>query len=159
MKTYQIRINQGGLELEVKSEDKAFVESQVKQFFFGTQEPKEKRMRGTSAKVERPASTTGKPLSIAEFKKVAAPQSGPEHVACVAYYFEKHQGASEFRTKELLAGLKDIRLNVKNPSDTILKAKGAGYLMPGKTPGTLMLSSSGEKRVEELIDRAKKQSN
>jgi hypothetical protein len=31
--------------------------------------------------------------------------------------------------------------------------------MPGKTPGMLMLSSTGEKHVEELIDRAKKQSN
>jgi hypothetical protein len=56
-----------------------------------------------------------------------------------------------------LAGLKDIRLNIKNPSDAILKAKGAGYVMPGKSPGTLMLSSSGEKHVEDLIERAKKQ--
>src|SRR5438046_1401895 len=158
MKTYHIRVNQGGLELELKSEDKAFVESQIKQFFFATQERREKT-RSSSAKTERSPSATGKPLSIAEFKRVASPQSGTEHVACVAYYFDKHQGTSEFGNKELLAGLKDIKLNVKNPSDTIVKAKGAGYLMPGKAPGTLMLSSSGEKRVEELIDRAKKQPN
>jgi hypothetical protein len=159
MKTYHVRVHQGDLEIEVNSEDKTFVESQLKKFFpTMLQEPAE-RTRGQTRKSDSRASVVGKPLSLTEFKKLASPKSGPEHVACLAYYFEKHQNISEFGTKEILAGLKDIRLNVKNPSDTIVKAKGAGYLMQGKSAGMLMLSNTGEKRVEELIERAKKQPN
>lgn len=157
MKTYHVRIHQGDLEIEVKSEDKTFVQAQVEKFFPAKPHVAKEKGRTPTREPHFTASTTGKPLSIAEFKKIAKPESGTEHVACVAYYFEKHQNLAEFGTKDLLGGLKDLKLNVKNPSDAIVKAKGAGYLMPGKTAGTLMLSSSGEKCVEDLIERAKKQ--
>jgi hypothetical protein len=159
MKTYHVRVHQGDLEIDVTSEDKEFVESQLKKFFPAMLNEPVERPRGQTRTPDGRASVAGKPLSLAEFKKLASPSSGPEYVACLAYYLEKHQNISEFGTKEILAGLKDMRLNVKNPSDTIVKAKGAGYLMPGKNAGMLMLSSSGEKLVEELIERAKKQPN
>lgn len=155
MKTYHVRIHQGDLEIEVTSEDKGFVESQIAKFFSPKpQDAKEKHGHRVTGSFSARA-TAGKPISLPEFRRTVAPQSASEYVACVAYHLEKNQNISEFGTKELLAGLKDLKLNVKNYSDAILKAKGAGYLMPGKTKGHLMLSNSGEKCVDDLMSRTK----
>src|SRR6266850_2249873 len=150
---FYVRIRRGDFELEAGADEKAFVEKMIDAF---DSTPK----GGASHSIPAPSSNServdakSKPTSVAEFKRHSKPQSASDFVACAAYFLEKRQNISEFTSKQLHQCLKDMKLDVKNPSDALAKARNAGYLMAGRTKGHFMLTDTGEQHVDGLIEAA-----
>ena len=156
MSEYYLKARRGDFELELRAPDKAFVDAYVRRFFADGQAGAPGAAQGKAKPAAPPHGA--RPASLIELKRRAKLDSGPDHVALVGYFLEKHEGQNEFASKRIVALLKDLRINLSNPYDAVAKARGAGYLMPGKTKGHFMLTDTGEKLVEDRLKTAAKES-
>jgi len=145
---YRIKVKTQHYEIEVESSDKDFVvqkfEEHVKQFA-------ERPAVMPAMKVSTKTELAGKDLSLQEFINQVAPSSGPEYVVTIGYFLEKYQQVPGFTSAQVKTEFQRAKFQHPNPTDALLKARGAGRVMEGPEKGTFVLTRTGEQWVENKL--------
>jgi hypothetical protein len=152
---YRIKVKTQHYEVEVESNEKEFVVQKLEEHLrtFG-------RESATPQSSIPPVTTTTvegyKELSLQEFINQVEPSSGPEYVLAIGYFLEKHQSLKNFTSAQIKAEFQRAKFQHPNPTDALLKARGAGKVMDGPEKGTYVLTRTGEQWVQtKLAVRAK----
>ena len=116
---------------------------------------REGKTASAGATPPRQVAVGAKPTSLREFVAEVDPKSGPECVAAIGYYLEKHEGLGGFRTGDMSRCLKELKRSFANPSQVVADAKKRAFLMEsGESKKMLQLTNTAEKWVEERLKGA-----
>jgi hypothetical protein len=145
---YRVRVKKGDIEVEVESHEKEFVNQALQEYL---------RLSGGLTAERTPeaapglAISGGKPLSAAESVERVHPENDTEYVLTAAYYLEKQQGMTEFKTTDIKECFDDIGYKHSNPSDAVMRAKNKRYLMKGRAKRTYAVTRSGVDWIEARL--------
>ncbi len=93
-------------------------------------------------------------MSIKQFIASKKPNGFYEQIACLAYYLEKKQGLSSFKTADITKANVDARATkIPNPSLYVANTKQAYKFLSPVGGGKIALSTRGEALVDALPDR------
>lgn len=145
--TYRVRIRKNGVEVEVESSEKEYVESKLKEL---QEFLRPKPIAGKATTIDAaPSADSSKGRSLAEHVRALTPKSGTQYVIVVGDYLERFGGLSRgFKTRDIADAFRSVKYKHSNPAEAVRQAKQQGFLMDGTEPGSLVLTQTAESWVK-----------